>query len=254
MYDIASINPFYAARMQYVPAEEPANLPIEKVVIGDATLYRADCFDILPVLAGIDTVVTDPPYGIGYAYRSYDDAPAKYHAMMTRLIPTLDRLTGGGPCFVWQSLLKADQWHRYFPQGFEIIAACKTYPDEKCFSWDPILFWSRNSYLRDELRRNWFHTDLRVSKYPAGSPVPGPKSLPQVEHLCGSIRGQTICDPFLGSGTTGVACVKAGKRFVGIERDPVYFAYACRRIERAYRALHGHCHKTATLIEEVNSI
>jgi tRNA/tmRNA/rRNA uracil-C5-methylase (TrmA/RlmC/RlmD family) len=48
------------------------------------------------------------------------------------------------------------------------------------------------------------------------------------------IKGKTILDPFMGSGTTGVACVKAGRSFIGIEREPSYFDIACRRIERAY--------------------
>ena len=45
----------------------------------------------------------------------------------------------------------------------------------------------------------------------------------------------TVCDPFMGSGTTGVACARQGKHFVGIEREPKYFDIACKRIERAYQ-------------------
>ncbi len=95
---------------------------------GNVLLYLGDCFDILPQLDIVDAVVTDPPYCIGYRYRSYNDAPAKYHDLMTRLVPELVRTTDNGPCFVWQSLSKADQWHRYFPKGFHIIAACKHVP------------------------------------------------------------------------------------------------------------------------------
>jgi DNA modification methylase len=58
--------------------------------------------------------------------------------------------------------------------------------------------------------------------------------LEQVRYICDSIRANSILDPFLGSGTTGVAAVLAGKRFVGIEQDPAYFKYACQRIERAW--------------------
>lgn len=47
--------------------------------------------------------------------------------------------------------------------------------------------------------------------------------------------GQTICDPFMGSGTTGVAAVQMGRDFIGIEREPKYFDIACRRIEQAQR-------------------
>ncbi|MDX2199017.1 MAG: DNA methyltransferase [Phycisphaerae bacterium] len=56
-----------------------------------------------------------------------------------------------------------------------------------------------------------------------------------MRYFCDSTRADSILDPFLGSGTTGVAAILAGKRFVGIEQDPVYFAYAFKRIEPATR-------------------
>lgn len=123
-----------------------------------ATLYRANYFDVLPQLSNVGAVVTDPPYGIGFTYRSYDDAPDKYDDLMNRLVPELVRVTNDGPCFVWQSPLKAERWHRYFPKGYRIIAACKLYPERNgktpCLSWDPVIFWSGRSLLRDELPRD----------------------------------------------------------------------------------------------------
>jgi len=229
---IPAVNPFYASRR--LRRRQSPLLP-GPVVIGRATLYNADCFDILPTLDPVDAAITDPPYCIGFAYRSYDDAPGRYHDLMTRLVPELVRVTGDGPCFVWQSLLRAGLWHRYFPTGFHIIAACKLYRTQarRAFGWDPVIFWSGRSRLHQELPCNWHLTDLRTERYPHRSPVPSPKALTQVRYFCDAVRGQTILDPFLGSGTTGVAAVLAGKRFVGIEQDPVYFAYACRRIAEA---------------------
>ncbi len=245
MTAITHVNPFYAARQsrRAAPIQRPVNdtLPIEKRIIGNATLYRADCFDVLPTLSGIGAVVTDPPYGIGFAYRSYDDAPGKYDAMMRRLVPELIRVTDNGPCFVWQSPLKANKWHEYFPEKYRIIAACKIYPDRPgksaCLSWDPIIFWSGRSRIHDELPRDWHVADLKpYDGYAGGNPVPCPRPLAQVRYVCDSVAADSILDPFMGSGTTGVAAVMAGKRFVGIERDPVYFEYACRRIADAYTA------------------
>lgn len=227
------VNPFYVARSR-------PSVACRKVQIGNATLYNADCFDILPRLSGIDRVVTDPPYGIGFAYRTYDDAPAKYDAMMRRLVPELIRATNDGPCFVWQSPLKADQWHLHFPRGFQIVAACKRFPDEgrrrRCLSWDPVIFWSGRSRIHDELPRNWHVDDLRPwDGYRGGNPVPAPKSLGQIRYFCAANRPLVILDPFMGSGTTGAAAILEGKSFVGIERDPVYFDYACRRIAKALK-------------------
>ena len=237
----ATINPFYAARSTARASRgvlPPPTEPPRSVTIGRATLYRADCFDVLPTLPAVDAVVTDPPFGIGYAYRSYDDAPERYHDLMTRLIPELRRVTADGPCFVWQSPLKVHLWHRYFPQGYRLVAACKLLPDRgrqaPCLSWDPVIFWSGRSLLRDELPRDWHVADLRPwDGYRGGNPVPCPRPLAQVRYFCDAIRAEIILDPFMGSGTTGVAAILAGKRFIGIERDPFYFEYACRRIAAA---------------------
>ncbi|QOJ19163.1 MAG: site-specific DNA-methyltransferase [Phycisphaeraceae bacterium] len=156
---------------------------------------------------------------------------------MARLVPELVRITGNGPCFVWQSPLTAERWHRYFPKGWRIVAACKVYPERgrpRCLSWDPVIFWSGRSLLKDELPRDWHVADLRPwTDSISDNPVPCPRPLEQVRYICNSISPDSILDPFMGSGTTGVAAVLAGKRFVGIERDPVYFDYACKRIEAA---------------------
>lgn len=237
------VNPFYAARNQRAAAIASLDnvAGVEKTVIGNATLYRADCFDVLPELRDIGAVVTDPPYGIGFKYRSYDDAPEKYHDLMVRLIPQLVRITNDGPCFVWQSPLLADQWHRYFPKGYRIVAACKIpfarSDKPNCLSWDPVIFWSGRSRLHHELPRDWHVADLRPwDGYKGGNPVPCPRPLEQVRYFCDAVKADSILDPFMGSGTTGVAAVLAGKRFIGIERDPVYFQYACQRIQKAWEA------------------
>ncbi|HEY4309313.1 MAG TPA: site-specific DNA-methyltransferase [Pirellulales bacterium] len=240
MIPTTTINPFYAerrTRRAALPKCGYLDDGIRRVTIGNATLYRADCFDVLPQLSSVGAVITDPPYGIGFSYRSYDDAPEKYDAMMTWLVPELIRVTNNGPCFVWQSPLKASQWHRYFPDGYRIVAACKIYPSRGrsvCLAWDPVIFWSGRSLLRDELPRDWHVVDLRLwNGYHGDNPVPCPRPLAQIRYFCDSVSADTILDPFMGSGTTGVAAIMAGKRFIGIEQDPVYFHYACKRIAEA---------------------
>jgi site-specific DNA-methyltransferase (adenine-specific) len=210
------------------------------MVIGPATLYLGNCFDILPRLDTVQAVVSDPPYGIGFKYRSYDDSPEGHDSLMTRLVPLLNAVTGNGPCFLWQSTQRIDRWHRYFPKGFHVVAACKVYPptDDKphAMSWDPIIFWSGRSRIYQELPRDWHVTELPTwDAAQRDNPVRCPRPLPQVEYICRSVRARSILDPFMGSGTTGVAAIRAGKRFVGIEQDPVYFEYACQRIEQACR-------------------
>lgn len=240
-----AINPFYAARQKLRTNRHAApNSSMEKIVIGSATLYRGDCFDMLPTLDTVDAVVTDPPYGIGYTYRSHDDAPDRYDEFMARLVPELVRVTTNGPCFVWQSQLKVNSWYRYFPAGYRLIAACKIYPEpvrqRNCHAWDPVIFWSGRSYLRQEIPRDWHVAELPPWEETMGdNPVFCPRSLSQVRYFCDSIQGETILDPFMGSGTTGVAALLAGKRFVGIEQDPVYFEYARRRIQETWEQIGG---------------
>jgi len=186
------------------------------------------------------------PLGSAFAIAVSTTAPERYDGMMRRLIPLLTHVTDGGPCFLWQSPLKADQWHKHFPKGWRIIAACKMYPQigpypkTRHYAWDPIIFFSGKTRLSDELACDWIVNDLRpYDGYRGENPVPCPRPLEQVVPICRSIRASSILDPFMGSGTTGVACVQAGKQFIGIEQDPVYFEYACRRIERAFRTLHS---------------
>jgi DNA modification methylase len=252
---IATIDPARGPSLdQVIGRTPPMNQLSDKVVIGDATLIRGNCFDILPTLSPVDAVVTDPPFGIGFRYRSYDDAPEKYHALMSRLIPELVRVADNGPCFVWQSPLKAEMWHRYFPTGYKIIAACKIYPQyaSRCLSWDPIIFWSGRGLLRDQVAKDWLVTDLTVKHpfdpYLGRNPVPCPRPLGQVEAICRSIPANTILDPFMGSGTTGVAAILAGKRFLGIEQDSASFDYACNRIRHAYQTFHNVHPKERTLL------
>jgi site-specific DNA-methyltransferase (adenine-specific) len=238
-----AINPFYRTSKTCSQAAVPENIAGSVTVrtIGSATLYRADCFDVLPQLTKIGAVVTDPPYFIGFKYRSHNDSPANYDSFMSRLVPELTRVTEGGPCFVWQSPLRSDQWHRHFPKGFRVIAACKIYrtrpgANSTCLSWDPVIFWSGKSLLKDELPRDWHVADLTSWKgYRGGNPNPCPRPLEQVRYFCESIRAPSILDPFMGSGTTGVASVMSGKMFIGIERDLTDYEYACKRIAEAMR-------------------
>lgn len=237
-----AVNPFFTARLERrTQASAPTAESLHKVQVGPATLYHANCFDVLPSLNGVGAAVTDPPYCIGFQYRSYDDSPKHYHDLMSRLVPELRRVTGDGPSFVWQSPLKADQWHRYFPKGFRIVAACKVYPNcggkRLCLSWDPVIFWSGKTHLCHELPRDWLLSDLtKWDGYTGDNPVPCPRPLAQVQYFVNSVKADSILDPFLGSGTTGVAAVLAGKRFIGIEQDPVYFEYACQRITKAWQS------------------
>jgi site-specific DNA-methyltransferase (adenine-specific) len=188
------------------PCQNQLALP-HPVIIGNAVLYLGDCFDLLPKLPKVHAVITDPPYGIGYkSYRSHDDDPEEYDLFMRKLVPMLTAATESGPCFLWQSQTKADQWHQYFPQGFRIIAACKVYPPRRGkrrgMCWDPVIFWSSHSRIYDELPCDWHVAELPPwQSRQSDNPLLCPRPLSQVQYICQSIRASTIADPFMGSGT-----------------------------------------------------
>jgi hypothetical protein len=86
------------------------------------------------------------------------------------------------------------------------------------------------------LRRNWWVVSNSYTGDTGGHPAPMPYSLAYDQIASWTNSGDLIADPCLGSGTTGVAAVKQGRRFVGVEIEPKYFDIACRRISDALKA------------------
>lgn len=204
-------------------------------------LYLADCLDVLPQLEGVDAVVTDPPYGIGFKYNIHDDSPDGYGEMLGRVLSLCaEASSDDAPFFVWQGMKNAPQWHQWFPKDFRILAACKGFvqfrPTVPQYGFDPVIHWGKckakpSVFLRD------YHVQ-RLAPFGAGRPKiehPCPRPLEQVRYFVEMVGegAPTVLDPFMGSGTTGVAAIELGHRFVGIEIDPDYFEIAHKRIKHA---------------------
>jgi DNA modification methylase len=190
----------------------------------------------------VDAVITDPPYGVGFKYESHNDDPSTYPDMMRDVIAHVERLRGDGPAVFWQGMLNADRWHEWFPKGFRLFAACKGFvqyrPTPVQFSWDPVVFWGTPK-TAPTVERKDFHLQA-LAPFGAGRQRvdhPCPRPFEQVEYVVETFTcdGDSVLDPFMGSGTTGVACAKLGRKFIGIEIEPKYFDIACRRIEQAYK-------------------
>jgi site-specific DNA-methyltransferase (adenine-specific) len=188
--------------------------------IGDATLYCGDCLDILPTLGKVDAVVTDPPYGIGIAANSFrqkherlswDDTPAsndRIHACVS----------AGEICLIWGG--------NYFDlpptQGF--VVWDKVQPENFSSSMCEYA-WTNASKPAKLFRR---HVVSYEKFHPTTKPI-------ELMEWCIDWIGvaETILDPFMGSGTTGVACMNLGRKFIGIEMNQKYFEIACERIRQA---------------------
>jgi DNA modification methylase len=209
--------------------------------IGDCMLVLGDCREVLPTLGRVDAVVTDPPYGVDFKYESHDDSPSEYPELMRSVIAEVERIRGNGPAVFWQGMLNADRWHEWFPKGYRIFAACKGFvqyrPTAIQFSWDPVIFWGDPTTEPTVDRKDWHLQSLApfgIGRARIRHPCPRP--FEQVRYIVEAFtsREQTVFDPFMGSGTTGVACIKLGRKFIGIEIEPSYFDIACKRIEAAY--------------------
>lgn len=218
------------------------------VQIGDATLYHGDCLEILPTLPKVDAVITDPPYGVGFKYESHNDSPDGYIEWLWPIIEMAESLcSDASPVFVWQSATNIRRLAEWFPREWRLFVAAKNFvqirPTAMQWSFDPVVCWwvgtgrpwSAATASRDFTIANTAPVIATPGNIEKGHPCPRPLDL--VIGVIGQwVRPGTVClDPFMGSGTTGVACANLGRKFIGIEIERKYFDIACERIDNAYR-------------------
>lgn len=213
----------------------------QPVQIGRATLYLGDCREILPTLGKVDAVVTDPPYGIGvdtsmaassgfkggtmlarkgtYEATGWDDEVIEPSLMASVMAAARHLVIFGGNYYALPPTPCWLVWDKETNGGF---ADCE-------------LAWTNLPKAVRRIRYMW-NGMLRANNEPRGDhPTQKPVGVMSwaISHLPDT--AQTILDPFMGSGTTGVAAVQMQRDFIGIEREPKYFDIAARRIEDAQR-------------------
>jgi len=195
---------------------------MNKVTIGNATLYCGDCMNILPALPKVDAVITDPPYGIGANKQTLGKGKKEFArgGDWDESAPELALCVGAGKllCF-WGGNYFADQ----LPVSNDWLIWHKK-NDGRGFS-ECELAWTNFGKQTRHISHHWAGEE---KNHPTQKPLP-------IMHWCIEQAGnpQTILDPFMGSGTTGVAAIQLGRSFIGIEREPKYFDIACKRIEQA---------------------
>ena len=216
---------------------EDRRVVFEAETIGNATLYRADCLAVLPHIGAVDAIVTDPPYGIG--------ENAKKVASRGKLAKPIDYGD-----FDWDAKPATD-WHiaaiRQSSKHQIIFGGnYMNLPPTKCWLvWDKEngendfadceLAWTNLSKAVRRIKYLWNGMIRRGDDGERVHPTQKPTEVMRwcIGHLPDDV--ETICDPFMGSGTTGCAAASLGKRFIGIELDKRYFDIACKRIEDAQR-------------------
>ena len=205
---------------------------MEKVQIGDATLYLGDCLEILPTLPKVDAVVTDPPYGIGVSTRVNYPEAQQWDSCRIDPAPFLELAE---KCLFWGGQYIAD----LLPASQGWAVWCK-----RPVSSDTDFSNDKRSYATAELAwTNWGKARFKSHVWDGGKRAgkaenrsfchPSQKPI-EVMEWCLPEAAETILDPFMGSGTTGVACANLGRKFIGIEIERKYFDIACERIEAAY--------------------
>ena len=215
--------------------------PIKRTeVIGDCTLYLGDCLEVLPLLGRVDAVVTDPPYGVGKKYASFDDTPEKAAAVANAVLAQSRQISLRVVMFTGMQMM----WD--LPKADWVCAwawvSTGSYGKVGVNQWQPLLFYGRdvpgfgavNGIIKGDFK--YFNDGIGSGFLAEKVDHPCPK-IPKVMDWCVrrfSAADETVLDPFMGSGTTGVACVKLGRKFIGIEIDEGYFDIACERIRKAY--------------------
>jgi len=213
------------------------------LVIGDATLILGDCLEILPALQRVDALVSDPPYGIGYVHGGSGGggigAPVNQkpiHGDDRPFDPTpWTDWIGKNPIVLWG----ASHYKTRLPGGGTFLCW-----DKSCGQGPADVFvdaefgWMNRKNARCIYRHFWKGALRTREDASARSARSHPSQKPvELMRWCLEVAriglGKTVLDPYMGSGSTGVACVTTGRRFVGIEIDPDYFDVARRRIAAA---------------------
>lgn len=184
-------------------------------------LYLGDWRLLKDIIKGYDCIVTDPPYGKGLDYGEmtddtmeqfrenmmllhFDGAPVIVTIPSTRLydLPSKPQWVG--------------VWHKPMTFGF---LSTPLIPH-----WEAIVFWRHEKKIE--------HTDVFVCNPAKPNGHPCPKPIELMNQLVQLSGWECVLDPFMGSGTTGIACLRTGRRFIGIEIDPTYYKIAEDRIRR----------------------
>lgn len=196
-------------------------------------LYCADCLEILPHLEPVDLVLTDPPYNVGFKYESFDDTPKDWVEFFKPIFLELRRLskitlisTGQknlpNYAFIepWKWLLA---WCKPFGVGFSPVGFS---------NFEPIAMWGNGPKNTTDLIIASIHYEKELCAHPFPKPFYWAFNI--LENFKDYIK---ILDPFLGSGTTAVACERLKRRWIGIEIEEKYCEISKKRIEAERRQL-----------------
>jgi DNA modification methylase len=209
-----------------------------KEIIGACELYLGDCREILPTLTGIDAVVSDPPYGIGFKPNQRNTAPRSgysgghYDTAFAPVTGDQDEFDPAPllrfPCILWG----ANNYAARLPASNGWLVWHKAPGITGFHASECELAWCSELNSTRHFTHLW-HGFKRASEVSERVVHPTQKPVALMEWCLNFMPSGCVLDPYMGSGGTGVACVRGGRRFIGIEIDATHFDTACKRIEAA---------------------
>jgi len=220
---------------------------VNPVIIGDATLYLGDCRDILPTLPKVDAVITDPPYGIDLDVSLYTNKDGTPHNRFQKIAN--------------DAVLPADILQSIFAMNLPtVMFGTNNFPqllphrgrtivwDKRCteaadgLRGSPVeIAWENRTSGYDSIVRvqhggvinaDSINGNSEPRYHPTQKPV---KLFTRILHFKPYLDARLVLDPFMGSGTVGIAAVQLGRKFIGIEIEERYFNIAVERITNAQR-------------------
>ena len=223
--------------MTHLPRAEK----VRPVIIGPCTLYNADCLDVLPTLTGVDAVVTDPSYGM-----NNDTDNSRFSGGNVASVARRGNGVGtaGGKPIVgddkpfdpepWLSFPSVVMWgsnhfSQRLPVGTTLVWLKRFDVGFGTFLSDAELAWMKGGCGVYAKRDVSMAAETLTRKHPNQKPVP---IIQWCMDMAKVPECATVLDGYMGSGTTGIACIRTGRKFIGIEIDKGYFNIACDRIRR----------------------
>ena len=210
-------------------------------------LHHGDCLEVLKTIpdASVDAVITDPPYGLGFPYKSYDDTRANLVHLIDGFMPEALRIARRvvvlcGPTQI--GLYPQPKW-------VGAVTWNTTGSHGKCGfnQWTPVLFYGDDvagfAKVNGVLKSNTIAISggqggiFSRTKEEKQHTCPKPLNMMRKIVVRYTEPTATVLDPFMGSGTTGVAALMEGRSFVGIEKEADYYSLGARRIEQVQPAL-----------------
>lgn len=210
--------------------------------IGDCKLYLGDCREVMaswPECFRVDAVVTDPPYGIGWVSNSKNRSNLARGKANRKIVGDDNEFNPQHFLQICKTAIfwGANNFANKLPNNYGWLVWDKRPNGESNTQSDCELAWTSFATSVRKHSQRWMGVmrDGEECPFKGGGLVHPTQKPVSLMRWCVAKTTGTVFDPFMGSGTTGVACVNLGRKFIGVEIEPDFFEIACDRIAKAVK-------------------